>query len=962
MRTHSSSNLIIESSTTPKRHNRRRSKQRVEPFSLEETPVVTMAHQRTMAELLQAPTEGYGDAIVFPAILAENFELKHGLLNLVTSKQFYGFEKEDPHAHIHWFNKITSTIKYKDVPNSLIKLMLFPFSIGGQPRFGSKKNALVLFLLEKTLFPRSPSCHGFTELHQLDTFYNALNPTDQDSLNAAAGVNANTSSTMACPSEMAALTDVVNDILCHVKTSSPETIKAIFESCVTCGGPHPYYECLVANVNTFNAYAAATTYNHNQGYRPQGDPNYRASNQMRPPGFPPVQNNQNRFNQNHGYNQNRGNNVNQGNQNYQAPPQVGPSNDLSSYMKINDNNAFKNELRNELMNDIKNMMNSFFQMNTASSSGSGSLPSNTVANWRCNLKAITTRSGISYDGPPIPPPFSPLPKVVEREPEVTKYTVQPSTENIQPLVVQTQALIDEPVVAPKPKLFIPYPSRANKQKLREKDDNLALKFVEIFRELQFELSFADALIHMPKFASMFKSLLNNKEKLFELAKTTVNENCSAVILKKLPEKLGDPDKFLIPCDFPEIVECLALADLGASINLMPLSIWKKLSLPELTPTRMILELPDRSTTSPSGIAEDVFVKVGKFHFPADFIVIDYVVDPRVPLILGRPFLRMARALIDVYGEELTLRVDDEAIAFKVGQSLRYSYNDAESVNRIDIIDVSCEEYAQEVLGFSDSSMSGNPTPSLDPILSTSFPTLTPFEGGDFILEEIEACLTNDSIPPGIDDPDFDLEGDILLLEKLLNDDQSSPLPPKELHFEEIKTIKSSIDDPPELELKDLPSHLEYAFLEGTDKLPVIISKDLKDEEKAAILKVLKSHKQVIAWKISYIKGIGPSFYTHKILMEDDFKPAVQHQRRVNLKIHKVSPVHCVPKKGGMTVDENEDNELIPTRHVPKVHDGYFPQHDRGNNGGLHGRLLGLRGYFLFMPLPFSQNAKMVRRH
>ncbi|GJZ29779.1 reverse transcriptase domain-containing protein [Tanacetum coccineum] len=200
-----------------------------------------------------------------------------------------------------------------------------------------------------------------------------------------------------------------------------------------------------------------------------------------------------------------------------------------------------------------------------------------------------------------------------------------------------------------------YAAQANKQKLREKDDKLALKFLEIFRKLHFELSFADALLHMPKFATMFKSLLNNKEKLFKLATTTsVNENCSAVILKKLPEKLGDPDKFLIPCDFPELDECLALADLGASINLMPLSIWKKLSLPELTPTQMILELADRSTTRPAGIAEDVFVKVGKFHFPTDFIVVDYVVDPRVPLILERPYLRTERALIDVYGEELTL--------------------------------------------------------------------------------------------------------------------------------------------------------------------------------------------------------------------------------------------------------------------------------------------------------------------
>nr|GEX25062.1 reverse transcriptase domain-containing protein [Tanacetum cinerariifolium] len=252
----------------------------------------------------------------------------------------------------------------------------------------------------------------------------------------------------------------------------------------------------------------------------------------------------------------------------------------------------------------------------------GSLPSNTIANPRGDLKAIITQSGVSYDGPHIPPPFSSLPKVVER--------------------------------VPKPKLTIPYPSRVNKQKLREKDNNLALKFVEIFRKLHFDLSFADALLHMPKFATMFKSLLNNKEKLFDLATNPMNDNCSAVILKKLPEKLGDLGKFLIPCDFLELVECLALADLNASINLMPLSIWEKLSLLELTPTQMILELADRSTTRPAGIAEDIFAKVGKFYFLTDFVVVDYVVDPRVPLILRRPFLRTGRALIDVYGEELTL--------------------------------------------------------------------------------------------------------------------------------------------------------------------------------------------------------------------------------------------------------------------------------------------------------------------
>nr|GEZ75609.1 reverse transcriptase domain-containing protein [Tanacetum cinerariifolium]GFA13260.1 reverse transcriptase domain-containing protein [Tanacetum cinerariifolium] len=191
------------------------------------------------------------------------------------------------------------------------------------------------------------------------------------------------------------------------------------------------------------------------------------------------------------------------------------------------------------------------------------------------------------------------------------------------------------------------------------------KLSKTVRKLHFNLSFADALLHMPKFDLMFKSLLNNKEKLFDLATTPMNENFSGIILRKLLEKLEDPGKFLIPCDFSKLVECLALADLGARINLMPLSIWKKLSLPELTPTRMILKLADRSMTRPAGIAEDIFVKVEKFHFRTDFVVLDYVVDPGVPLILGRPFLRTERALIDVYGEELTLCIDDEVITFKV---------------------------------------------------------------------------------------------------------------------------------------------------------------------------------------------------------------------------------------------------------------------------------------------------------
>ncbi|GJY98505.1 reverse transcriptase domain-containing protein [Tanacetum coccineum] len=269
----------------------------------------------------------------------------------------------------------------------------------------------------------------------------------------------------------------------------------------------------------------------------------------------------------------------------------------------------------------------------------------------------------------------------------------------------------------------------------------------------------------------------------ELARTPLNENCSAVILNKLPKKLGDPGRFLIPCEFTGITTCNALADLGASINLMPYYVWNNLSLPELTPTCMTLELADRSITKP----------------------------------------------IDVYEGEITLRVGKEAITFNLDQTSKYTadYNHM-TVNKIDVIDMACDEYSQEVLGFSNMITSGNPTPYSEPIVSIASPTLTPF--GD------KAILNSEPPPP------------------LPNHEQYMPEVRKELKICEAKTVEPSINEPPEVELKELPPHLEYAFLEGDDKLPVIIAKDLKDEEKAALLKVLKSHKRAIAWKLSDIKG------------------------------------------------------------------------------------------------------------
>nr|GEX36027.1 reverse transcriptase domain-containing protein [Tanacetum cinerariifolium]GEZ36888.1 reverse transcriptase domain-containing protein [Tanacetum cinerariifolium] len=360
------------------------------------------------------------------------------------------------------------------------------------------------------------------------------------------------------------------------------------------------------------------------------------------------------------------------------------------------------------------MLNGLFH-NQASTSGT--LLSNTILNPKGEMKEIITRSGVAYEGPSIPTPE----KVVKRKTEETtdkeQTNFQGSTAHIQPPVTPILEP-DVPKTLPKPN--IPYPSRLNDQKLRKKATNQMEKFFKIFQDLHFDINFAYALLLMPNFSSTIKSLLTNKDKLFELAKIPLNKNYSAMLLKKLLEKLGDLGKFLIPCDFR------------------------------------------------NGY---VFIKVGKFYFSIDFVVVDFEADPRVPLILRRSFLWTGRALFDVYREEITLQVNDEAITFNLNQTTRYSstYDDL-SVNRIDILDVAREEYAQEILCFSNNSLGGNPTSTSEPIFSNSSPSLTPFEGSDFILEEIEAYLKDESISLEIDHNDCDPEGDIFLIENLFNND------------------------------------------------------------------------------------------------------------------------------------------------------------------------------------------------
>nr|GEV31721.1 DNA-directed DNA polymerase [Tanacetum cinerariifolium] len=686
------------------------------------------------------------------------------LINLVQSNQFTG--RQDPHNHLRFFNKVTSTFRHSEVPNTTIKLLLFPFSLEGEARIWLDKEPsrsiltwedLVLKFInqffppskttylrnEITNFLQKPNetfneawehfkdllrqCphHGFSELHQFDTFYNALNPNDQEALDSAAGGNF--------------LDKIPRECLSIIESKSKVR----------------YSRSRVTDV--------------------------RANTNAPPPSSSPS----NSF----------------------KLQQIAAS--LEDKLDIRMNRFEKS------LNDMKNS----FVTPTA--------PIKAVEE-----VCVTCGANHSYNQCPL--------------------------------------------------------TRGN-----------------------------DFLVF--------------HENIQQFQTAAVGNFIQNLVLKKLPEKLGDPGRFLIPCDFSEFNNCLALADLGASINLMSLSIWKKLKLPTLNDTKMVSELADRTISKPTGVAEKVFVKVGKFYFPADFVVLNFIVDPRVLLILGRPFLSTAHALIGVYEGEIILRHDDQSLTLKCGDMPSISYNNFQSLNKVDLIDATCEEYSQEVLGFSDVVANEVSTPYFEPIVSNSSQNLTPFDESDFLLfEEADAFLAVDDEPilPEFDATYYDPEGDILILEALLNSDPEPPPPNQKYYFPEAhndlkvvkpKNNKSFDDEPPEVELKELPPHLEYAFLGENEKWPVIILKDLSVNEKSALIKVLKSRKKAITWKLTDIRGIDPELFSHKILLEGDFSPKVQSQRRFNPKIHDVikkeveklldarliypifdspwvSPVHCVPKK------------------------------------------------------------------
>nr|GEW19806.1 hypothetical protein [Tanacetum cinerariifolium] len=842
MSTRSSARNLFPPLDNPKFTIRRRS--RVDPTLLndfemaaEGTGDIPVPDLRTMEELCQPSLNGRGGPIALIDFQATNFGLKNHMIQQVqTSCQFQGLPGDDASKHLDKFLHVTQSIKVNGVTDDALRLYLFPHSLTQHatgwfdrlprnsintfeqmakkslgkyfpPSMVTKlRNEITNFrqhpdeslfeAWERGTFMKRRLEESFDLIENMTAYHNDWDTSAQWSESSSSITSSFDTEITALKADMAK----INKNLMRVLQVNQQ-VKAVTLNCETYVGPHSYSNCPATVGNTQNVYDArayqGASHGQNQtpAYQP---PAHQAPCYQAPVHQPPI-----------------------------PQQQVVTTNEFTNFMKANDA-ILKNMQTNmtSLTNsnlEQKNMFGQFMKMNTASSSGSGTLPSNTITNPKEDLKGITTRSGNAYQGSMIPTTSSSLLLVVERETEATKNTVKPtnngSTKDVQPLVVQTEspvlnyepvvAPIIEPVVAPVSALnpnqrpSIPYPFRLHDQKLRNKANDQREKFFHIFNDLNFNIGFADALILMPKFGPTIKTLLTNKDKLPKLARTPLNEHFLAVLLKKLSEKLGDLDK----------------------------------------------------------VVEDVFVKVGTFHFPADFVVVDFDVDPRVALILKRSFLKTGKALIYVFEGELTLRVGKEAITFNLDQTSRYSanYNDM-MAKGIDIIDTACEEYSQEVLGFSDVIASGNPTPYYDPIVSTTSPTLIPFGNSDFLLKEVDAflALEDDPTSPEVDQSYVNTEGEILLLEAFLNDDPSLP-----------------------------PSKSRKLSAPSDDKFPVIISKYLSVVEKTALITVLKSHKRAIVWKLFDIKCIDPKFCTHKILMEEDFKPTVQHQRRVNPKIHDV---------------------------------------------------------------------------
>ena len=899
-----------------------------------------MAENRTLKELAAPNLNQQPLCIEFPNLEAA-FELKSGLIHLLP--KFHGLAGEDPHKHLKEFHVVCSSMKPQGITEAQIKLRAFPFSLDEYAKDWlyylpsgtiNSWNEMKRQFLEK-YFPASKAANirkeicGIRQHHEetlyeywerfkklcascpyhqisdqllIQYFYEGLLPMERSMVDAASGgalVDKTPEAAKMLISNMAANSQQFGTRIEHtskkvneVSTSNLERQISDLTSLVR--------QMAVGNLQTVKACGICSATSHATDMCPtlQEDIPVQQANAMG--GFQgqpqrkydPYSNSYNPGWRDHP-NLSYGNQVAQNR--YQPPfqprQQANQSMSLDEIVKALASNTqqFQHETRNSIQNIEKQIGQLATSVSKLEAQGSGKLPSQTIINPRENASAITLRNGRELE--PFIAKSADSAKTVQKETKADSDDVNLSKVKSQPVVGNSTNFVP-----------LPFPSRLSKSKKEEQEKEI----LETFRKVEINIPLLDAIKQVPRYAKFLKELCTSKKKLRGDEKISVGENVSAVIQRKLPPKCKDPGTFTIPCVIGKTKFEHALLDLGASINVMPYSIYASLNLGPLNKTGVIIQLADRSNAYPEGVIEDVLVQVNELIFPADFYILnmeDSNSPNPAPILLGRPFLKTAKTKIDVHDGTLTMEFDGEIVKFNIFEAMRYPHSDVQSVFSIDIVDV----FVQEVFDLSYED-------ELDVVL----------------IQGLRKTDTTMHMSP-------DIEEMIMAL-------QSLPPFTKVYEVKKLNLIPShnkllpSVVQAPILELKPLPNHLKYAYLGDDDLLPVIIAKNLTSVQEERLLRVLRDNKTAIGWTIADIKGISPSMCMHRILLEDGAKPNREAQRRLNPQMMEVvkkeilklldagiiypisdskwvSPIQVVPKKSGVTVVKNQNNEFVPTRVV-----------------------------------------------
>ncbi|KAJ9560618.1 hypothetical protein OSB04_005778 [Centaurea solstitialis] len=811
-----------------------------------------------------------------PVDATVHFEPKPVMFQMISAMgQFAGLASEDPHSHLKSFLEMTDHFRIRGITTEHLRLTLFSYTLKDQAKYEDEavSDAWERF---KELLRRCPH-HGIPHCIQMETFYNSLTFAAKGNLDATAGGaflsktytetvdilekiaknNTDWSNPRALapkrPSEISendaittlnaqilALTNLVkNKFIINEKNQVQAVTSSENEMCVFCGNNHTYEYCPnnPASVNFVGNYSKnspfSPTYNSNwrnhphlsyktPGLQPPGASQFQ-NQQQNPPGFHQgaPQNFQN--GQSSQMHQQRSQNASDGN------------GSIESMLKgfINQTNAalrgFETQL-GQFATELRNRPPGTLPSDTETPKGKEHVKAVTIIEIEPEINSTEqpchTETKHSFDKENFPGLFSivEIPQELESDPKTAPLPSSKAAEipvqTIQKDNTETTPQKSNPPIVNLREL--PFPQRLKAKNV----DTQFKKFLDIFKQLHINIPLVEALEQMPNYVKFLKDILNKKRRLSEFETVALTKECSALLTSKIPPKQKDPGSFTIPCSIGGKEVGHALCDLGASVNLMPLSVFNKLEIGEVRSTTVTLQLADRSIVFPKGKIEDILVQVDKFIFPADFLVLDFEADRNCPIIVGRPFLATGRALIDVQKGELTMRVNDQQVTFNLFKTLKYN-GEIEDCSAITLSD-------------------------------------------DLEINSIRCPLSGDNVTTEVDCAD-DFEN--TEVEELAAFEQ--------LDFKDRSAQPPSIEKAPDLDLKPLPSHLKYAYLMEDDKLPVIISSNLSCEQEEKLIKLLQDHKKAIGWTIADIKGISPTLCQHKIILEENSIGKVQPQRRLN---------------------------------------------------------------------------------